>query len=136
MIAIVDTGPLVALISRNDTHHKWAAQMWANSNVPLLTCEAVVAEACYLLRTLPNGVQAVLKLIQRGRMHVGFSLAEECESVVRLSSKYRDVPMSFADACLVRMSELHSSACVFTLDADFKVYRRNGRQTIPILFPD
>ncbi len=133
---IVDTGPLVALISRNDAHHKWAAQMWANSNMPMLTCEAVVAEACYLLRTLPNGVRAVLELIQRGRMEVRFSLAVECESVLRLSSKYQDMPMSFADACLVRMSELHLSACVFTLDADFKLYRRNGRQAIPILFPD
>ena len=99
------------------------------------TCEAVLAEACFLLQCSRKGQDAVLELVARGVLTVRFSLASELAAVRKLTQRYASVPMSFADACLVRMSELDPRATVATLDSDFKVYRRNRRQAIPLLSP-
>ncbi len=98
----------------------------------MLTCEAVIAEACFLLGKKQG---LVFKLMDAGLLKIGFSLEQDAKSVFKLIQKYSDVPMSLADACLVRMSEIHDGSKVFTLDGDFKIYRRNGRQTIPLIFP-
>ena len=102
----------------------------------MLTCEAVVAESCYLLRRLDGGSTAVLELIRRGAVAVAFSLADESTAVARLLKRYHDVPISLADACLVRMSELFTGSEVMTIDGDFRVYRRQGRGVIPTLMPE
>ncbi len=132
---ILDTGPLVALLNRGDRHHRWAMDQWAQIVPPLLTCEAVLAEACFLVRRFPGGQVAVLDLVQRGVLDVSFRLIEETEAVFRLLRKYRDVPMSLADGCLVRMAERRAAGVVLTLDSDFSIYRKNGRQVIPTLAP-
>jgi len=132
---IVDTGPLVALLNRRDRHHGWAREQWARIEAPLLTCEPVIAEACFLVRSNDGGMAAVLDLVQRGVLELSFRVADEAGVISRLLRKYRDVPMSLADACLVRMAERHQDGVVMTLDSDFRVYRKNGRRLIPTLTP-
>ena len=136
MKAVVDTGPLISLLHERDGYHEWTKTSWRLLTTPLITCEAVVVEAMHVLSRLGSQPGAVLEFLNRGKVVLSFSLASELESVSRLLAKYKDVPMSLADACLVRMSELNPERKVFTLDSDFKVYRKNGRQFIPTLAPD
>jgi len=132
---LVDTGPLVAALRARDRHHGWTRAQLASLPGPLLTCEAVLSEAFFLLQSVPKGHDALAALIDRGVVEVRFDFQDEREGTIRLLRKYADTPMSFADACLVRMSELHRGACVLTLDHDFVTYRRNGRERIPLLAP-
>jgi predicted nucleic acid-binding protein len=104
---------------------------------PLLTCEAVLSEAIYLVRTLPGGGEAVMEMLQRGVVRAVFRLEEEAAAVRALVAKYGDVPMDLADACLVRMTEIYAEPVLVTVDAEFRdVYRRHGRKTIPTFLPD
>jgi uncharacterized protein len=132
---LVDTGPLVALLNRRERQHGWTKARMGELAAPLLTCEPVLAEAAYLLRRLDPDSGALLGLIARGALRVPFHLDEHHESVAELMVKYRSVPMSLADACLVRMSELHPRSVVFTFDSDFRVYRRHGRHVVLTLTP-
>ena len=132
---ILDTGPLVALLNRRDRHHRWAKDQWAEIAPPLLTCESVLAEACFLVQPFARGQMAVLEMVRRNVLDLSFRLAEETAAVSRLLKKYQDVPMSLADGCLVRMAEQHPESVVFTLDNDFKLYRKYRRQRIPTLSP-
>ncbi len=133
MKEIADTGLIVALLFRNDPFHRWALEAfrrWA----PFLTCEAVLTEAASFC---PDPV-AVLKLVTRGDliMDPDFSFANEVSHLAVLAAKYADRPMDLADACVVRMSELHSQCRIWTVDRnDFSTYRRMGRRTIPCEFP-
>ena len=133
---LLDTGPLIALIDRRDHYHSWATQQTAGLMPPLLTCEAVLTEACYLLRNLHEGVQGVLEIVRRGLLTISFRLEDEVARVAKLLGRYADVPMSLADACLVRISEQYAESAVITLDGDFRIYRKNGRQIIPTIMPD
>ena len=133
---LLDTGPLVALIDGRDRYHGWAVAQWNRIRPPLLTCESVVAEAAYLLRKFPGGSTSLLGMVERGAVTVSFRLDDEAAAVGHLMAKYHEVPMSLADACLVRMSERHSGSVVLTLDVDFRVYRRHGRQVIPTSMPE
>lgn len=132
---IVDTGPLVAFLNRADAHHAWAAAQFGRVRPPLLTCEAVLSEASFLLASFGRSPTLALDMAARGALAVGFSLADELEAVRRLMTRYKDVPVSLADACLIRMSELLPNCSVMTLDRDFLVYRRDGRRTIPLIAP-
>ncbi|MDD2765926.1 MAG: PIN domain-containing protein [Opitutaceae bacterium] len=132
---ILDTGPLVALLDRNDPWHIWAGEQTKLLMEPMLTCEAVISESAFVLGALDPGCQRLTGLFRDGVIHLGFDLEDHLDAVAALLAKYADAPMSLADACLVRMSELHSNARVFTIDADFKLYRRHGRQTIPLIYP-
>lgn len=134
-VVVVDTGPLVALFNRRDRHHVWAVERFKELKPPLSTCEAVHAEAAHLLRAVPGGTAKLFALLARGVVEVDFSLQAEHERVARLMTKYEDVPMALADGCIVRKTELVPSSTVWTLDRDFTVYRRNGRQRIPLLAP-
>jgi uncharacterized protein len=132
---IVDTGPLLALLDRRDQFHAWVRARFAEIVPPLLTCEAVLTETCYLARRLDGGTHAALDLLDRDVIRLAFGLDENLAPVVALMRRYANVPMSLADACLVRMSELCSDGAIFTLDSDFQVYRRHKRQKIPLLIP-
>jgi predicted nucleic acid-binding protein len=133
---LLDTGPLVAALDRRDQHHAWAKAQFDRLEAPLLTCEAVLSESCFLLGKVPGGGLAVMGLVRRGAVSVPFRFAEEAEAVADLIARYADVPMSFADACLVRMAEQHRNSAVLTLDRDFTLYRKNRRQVIPTIMPD
>lgn len=132
---LLDSGPWVALHCRNDGHHDWAKQQFGLINGPLLTCEAVVAETCFLLARAGHDPARALALVSRGVVQLGMSLADEITAVQTLFERYDNVPASLADACLVRMSELYDRCRVFTLDADFQIFRRHGRKVIPLLRP-
>jgi predicted nucleic acid-binding protein len=132
---ILDTGPLVALLNPQDTYHEWAATQLADIQPPLLTCEAVVTEACFLATNYGKQAHVILELMQNGFMAVSFQLHDEVESIARLMKKYADLPMSLADACLVRMSEYFPQSVIFTLDSDFRIYRKHDRESIPCLIP-
>ena len=132
---LLDTGPLVALLNRRDRHHEWAKQIADELRPPFFTCEAVLSEACFLLRGFPPGVDGVMGLVERGLVEVPFRLGEEAPLVRRLMARYANVPMSLADGCLVRMAELFPDSPVATIDADFRVYRKSGRRVIGTLMP-
>ncbi len=132
---IVDTGPVVAFLNSNDRHHAWAKAEMGRLKPPLLTCEAVLSETAFLVRSHPRGPSSVLELVSRGLVAVRLDLQAEVAAVQKLMERYKGVPMSLADACLVRMSETVAQAVVFTVDSDFSIYRRHGRQTIPLITP-
>lgn len=132
---IVDTGPLVAYLNKRDTWHDWAVAQLATVAPPLETCEAVFSEATFLLRADPRGSDALLELLERDLLSCAFQLDDAVEHVRRLMKRYQNVPMSLADACLVRMTEERRASVVLTLDRDFRHYRRLGRQVIPLISP-
>jgi predicted nucleic acid-binding protein len=132
---VLDTGPLVALLNKRDNHHTWARTCFAEVEPPLLTCEAVISEACFLVRALSKGPQAVIDHLQHGVISIPFCIEEEAKQLAKLLARYASVPMSLADACLVRMAEQQPQALVMTLDNDFRIYRKNGRQVVPTLMP-
>ena len=132
---LLDTGPLVAFLDRRDEHHEWAVSQWSDIQPPLLTCESVISEACFLLRSLAGGGEGVLELMLRGVVAIEFRLGDDLKPVAKLLSKYANVPMSVADASLVRMAERLPESPVLTVDTDFRLYRKHGRQVIPTILP-
>ena len=132
---IFDSGVLVALVDKREQFHQWATEQARTITPPFVTCEAVITETCFLLRNVHNGDAAVLSMIEDGILQIDFSLSAEITKIKELMNKYQDVPMSLADACLVRMSELTDNAIVFTLDSDFHIYRKSGKQKIDLITP-
>ena len=132
---VVDTGPIVAFLNSRDSYHDWAQQLFESLEPPLYSCESVISEATFLLGNLRGGSKAVLELLSRKLIVLDFNLSSEHQSVQKLMVKYSNIPMSLADACLVRMSELEKESQIITLDQDFNVYRRLGRQIIPVVMP-
>ena len=132
---ILDTGPWVALHCRDDAHHEWAKGQFAQHPGPFVTCEAVVAETCFLLARAGFDPARALALVERGVVRVALSLADQIGAVRALFERCDNLPASLADACLVRMSELYDPCRVVTLDSDFTIYRRHGRKVIPVLSP-
>ena len=133
---IADTGVIAGLLNPKDQWREWTVNQWRQLPAPFLTCEAVIVEACFLLHHIKDGEQDVLSLIEAGILQIDFSISAEATAVRTLMQKYIDVPMSLADACLVRMSELINNSVVFTLDSDFHIYRKNGKQKIDLIIPD
>lgn len=134
-VVLLDTGPLVAIVNRRDKFHDWIKMRFDVIEPPLFTCEAVLAEACFLLRKYSVGSAAVLKMVQREVVKVDMQISQQVPSITNLMVKYANVPISLADACLVRMSELFSESVILTLDSNFRLYRRHGRQVIPLIIP-
>jgi predicted nucleic acid-binding protein len=132
---IIDTGVLVAISNKNDHYHRWAIQQFADIQPPLLTCEAIISEACFLLRDYQQA-NLLLQWLEKGVLLLPFCLQDEIQSLNELLKKYSDVPMSLADGCLVRLAENFPQSLILTLDSDFKVYRKNGNQLISLIFPE
>ncbi len=132
---IVDTGVIVALLMEKEIHHRWSTEQFRLAKVPLLSCEAVISEACFLLSRKHQGPKRILDFVQRGAIKIDFQLSQQIEAVDVLMERYQTIPMSFADACLVRMAELIPEAEIITLDRHFKIYRKLGRQVIPTILP-
>ncbi|HTB23345.1 MAG TPA: type II toxin-antitoxin system VapC family toxin [bacterium] len=110
--------------------------MFASIDPPLQTCEAVISEACFLVKGIPGGAQAIFGLLDRGVLELSFRLGPNQSAIQAMMARYANVPMSVADACLVRMAELDPKSAILTLDSDFKVYRKHGRQVVPVAMPD
>ena len=132
---IVDAGPLVAYLKKDDEDHAWAVAQFQEFRTPMLTCEAALSEAAFLLDKTNGGIRQLLTLMERGLVIPAFDLHKQLPSVSRLMLQYENVPMSLADACLVRMAELHSKSSIFTLDSDFRIYRKNRKEAIPLISP-
>lgn len=132
---IADTGPLVAFFNRADQHHAWASEQFDAIFQPLITCEAVISEAVFLLQSDGLSAHPLFEALERGKLLVQFSAEEHWPDLRRLVHKYSDLPMSLADACLVRMTELASQTQVITTDRHFRIYRRHDRQLISLRAP-
>lgn len=132
---IIDTGPLVGLIRADDQWSTWSRQKAENLHGPFLTCESVLNEASYLLQSFYGGLEQLVELVEVGHIEVDLSISDEAPRLKALIAKYRDLPMSLADACLVRMSENVPGSNVFTVDSDFSIYRRNRNERIPLISP-
>lgn len=134
--ALLDTGPLVSFLAGGLKHHAWACDQWKLFRPPLLTCEPVLTEAAFLLKREGQEPDPLFELLERGVIRVALDIQEEKADLRALLHRYRKRPMSLADACLVRLSELHADGKVVTLDSDFLIYRRHGNKVIPVLMPD
>src|SRR5438876_213948 len=130
---LVDAGFVVALLNQRDSHHDWATDQARRLVPPWRTCESALSEAFHLLGA--RGAPALGALLRRRAVLVGFDLSNELKSVLTLMEKYANVPMSLADACLLRMTEILADPILLTTDADFRIYRRHSRQVVPCILP-
>lgn len=132
MKGIADTGFLVAFANRGDRHHDWAVGVAERISVPLLTCEAVLAETAYHLQS----TRLALAMVEEGLLQLAFDCRDHLPQLAALARRYAARAPDLADLCLVRMSELHPRHSIVTVDrADFRVYRRNKREIIPLVCP-
>ncbi len=131
MTGIADTGFLVAFANRRDEFFSWAHALAENVHEPLLTCEAVLAETAYHLRN----TALTLGLVETGLVRLAFDLKSERLKIAEMARRYADREPDLADLCLIRLSELNPKMPVITVDGDFRVYRRNRRETIPVVMP-
>jgi predicted nucleic acid-binding protein len=124
---------MVALLDRRQLRHEQCVELIDRATEPLVTCEAAVTEACYILRHIVGAVRDLLNDVAAGRYLVEYRLADRADQVARLVSKYANVPMSLADACLVDLAEIHGTGRILTLDADFGVYRWGRNRPFELL---
>jgi len=126
---------MVALLKQDDPHHDWATEQARHAPASVSTCEAVVTEVLFLLKRDGRDGGGLFELLDAGLVQCEFDLRAQRNPVRELMHRYRGQPMSFADACLVRMAELTSEASIWTLDKDFHNYRKHGRQTLSLVMP-
>jgi uncharacterized protein len=132
MRGIADTGLLVGFANRRDQHHQWAFAVAEQVSEPLLTCEAVLAEAAFHL----GSCSVVFDMVSDGLVTLAFDCSKHLLQLQGLARRYADRKPDLADLCLIRMSELHPKLPVITVDReDFKIYRRNKREAIPLICP-
>jgi len=132
MKGIADTGFIVAFGNRTDFHHAWALEVAKRISEPLLTCEAVLAEAAFHL----GSSAYVLALVRNEMLRVAFDCSRHLERLAELARRYEDRQPDLADLCLIRMSELYPRHTIVTVDeSDFRIYRKNKRDLIPLLCP-
>ncbi|MGQ0547594.1 MAG: type II toxin-antitoxin system VapC family toxin [Betaproteobacteria bacterium] len=131
---LVDASFVVALIAERDAHRSWAVTQARSHERPWLTCEAALSESFYLLGR--DGAQVLAGLLRQGALRSQFDFSAQMEGVLGLMEKYADVPMSLADACLVRMTEILPECVLLTTDSDFRIYRRHSRRVVPYLLPE
>jgi uncharacterized protein len=132
--AILDTGPLVAWLCPRDEHHVWARRTFAEIAPGSLVCEAVLTEVCHLVAKEGVGRAKVIEFVLRVRLRSA-PVADELIALRALLDQYADAPMDFADACIVRLAELHPDSVVCTTDGHFRFFRKNGHETIELLSP-
>lgn len=131
---IMDAGPLVAWFCIKDSHHAWAERAFDALPAGALVCEAVLAEACHLVAKDGLPPASVLRLVEQNDLTLVL-LVGETAHVRALMERYADTPMDLADACVVRLTELHPDASVCTTDGHFKFFRQHQCENIPLLAP-
>jgi len=130
---LLDTGVIVALLDRDERYHLQCVDVVSDVVGPLVTCEAVIAEACYLLRRTHGAPEAVLKNVSTGVFQTPVRLVDRATSIEKLLTKYRDVPMDLADACLVDLADQTDTGQILTLDSDFEIYRWRSRRKFDLM---
>ncbi len=130
---LLDTGPIVALLDRSERRHREVSQMVTTLAAPMVTCEAVIAEACYLLRGLDGATAAVLGNVEAGNFLVPYRITGRAARLAKLIKKYADLPMDMADACLVDMAGELGNGQILTLDGDFRIYRWGRNRPFDLL---
>ena len=131
---ILDTGPLVAYLTERDSYHGWALETFNAIDLPAIICEPVLTEACFLIERNGQPATRVLAHVSRNQIRIGFQLQPELNAIETLMQRYANVPMSLADACLVRLAEM-TGLPICTLDRDFAIYRANGRRPLTLITP-
>lgn len=133
MITLLDTGPLVAMLDRDESCHEQCRDAMHAAGDSLVTCEAVIVEACYLLRHLPGAAHDLLLNVDAGRFRLEYSMSARAQPLAKLMAKYSDIPMDLADACLVDMATAFKTGRILTLDADFSIYRWGKNRPFELL---
>jgi predicted nucleic acid-binding protein len=131
--ALLDTGVIVAILDRSENAHEPCAELIRELDAPLITCEAVIAESCYLLRNLRGAAEAVIENVAAGIFQIPFQLSQEAARIKPILRKYRDRGIDFADACLIRLADEFDTGDVLTLDNDFQIYRWGKNKPFRIL---
>ena len=132
---VVDTGPIVAMLDADEANHDWVMSQVQRLRAPLVTCEAVLTEAAFLMSRAGVDSSIVPQLVTRGFVTIAKLFDDDAAQIVRLMARYQNVPMSLTDACLVKLVERTPNATLFTLDSDFSIYRQKSRRLIPLLAP-
>jgi predicted nucleic acid-binding protein len=132
---LLDTGALVAYLYPRERYHRWAIEQFNTLDPPFVTCEPVLTEACFLSARVRLSPARVLDMLQRGVVRIGLEVQEELAAIQALMQRYASVPMSLADACLVRLAEM-TGLPVLTLDSDFAIYRAHGRRPLTLITPE
>jgi predicted nucleic acid-binding protein len=132
---IIDAGPLVALLNSADQYHNWTRAALSRLEPKFSTCEAVLSETCHRLGMSPKTIGSLCRLIDQGILSLDVIGPSEITAIFDLMEKYLSVPMSFADACLVRLVERNPGSALFTTDRDFTIYRQHRRRVIPLIAP-
>ncbi len=135
-LVVLDTGPLVAFVKSKDNFHQWAMTTLQAVQYPYITCEPFITETLFLLSNTYLAKETILSLISDGVIQINFQLSNNADALSQLMTRYDSVPMSLADACLVRMVELNRDSAIITLDSDFKIYRMHRNQAIPLIMPE
>lgn len=120
---LLDTGVIVALLDRSERFHESCARAIRDLEVPMVTCEAVIAEACYLVGNFPGAAETIIENVAAGIFQIPFQLAGETAGLRQTLRKYRDRNIDLADACLIRLADRFETPDILTLDGDFKIYR-------------
>jgi len=126
---LLDTGVIIALLDRSENHHSRCSRLLRDIHAPLITCEAVLAESCYLLRNLRGAAEAILDNVVAGIFQIPFYISKDTSNVKRQLRKYRDRKIDLADACLICLAEEFETGEILTLDGDFAIYRWRKNRT-------
>jgi predicted nucleic acid-binding protein len=132
---LLDTGPIVAYLYSRDAYHDWAVEAFSEVQPPVITCEAVLTEACFLIERNRWPATRVLEYVLESEIRIGLQLEHEIEAIRGLMQRYANVPMSLADACLVRLAEI-TDLPICTLDRDFAIYRAGRRRALTLITPE
>ena len=132
---LIDTGPLYALLDRRDQNHRWACSILPTLRPPVLTCDAVLSKTFFLLEEDLGPSRQLQAYLEKGVIVSSFASQPFIPQILDLMERYRNVPMAFADACLVCMIEQGQGNAIFTTDKDFRIYRQHKRRLIPLMAP-
>ena len=132
---LLDTGPIVAYLYSRDAYHDWAVEAFSEVQPPVITCEAVLTEACFLIERNRWPATRVLEYVLESEIRIGLQLEHEIGAIRGLMQRYANVPMSLADTCLVRMAET-TGLPICTLDHDFAIYRAGRRRALTLITPE
>jgi len=135
MKILIDAGPIVAFLNKNDQHHPFVEKQMRNYPPPFYTCEAVVTESFFLMSRIPRGEDKLIELLETSHIQLETSYSNHSKQIHELIKKYSNIPMSFADACLVQMAENTDNKSVFTIDRDFQIYRLPNGNPISLISP-